>query len=213
MRPISVTPTVWVRARQGPNLADLISAPGKARAMGDSDVIDVLGSAYAATDGDRQGRPQRTPVVGGQLDHGVLAEGGANYWDAFQLLPCSRGFWLDGLHFDVFPVRHHQPNSAFGLALPGSFVYTGDTRPIPEQLSLYADELIAHDCGLHGNPSHSGIDDLVREYPPDLLARCVFYHYASAADGEAMRGRGHRVAAPGEVLTLPAPASGIMAVQ
>ncbi|MGV0643815.1 DUF3367 domain-containing protein [Mycolicibacterium sp. XJ2546] len=50
--PISVTPSVWVRARQGPNLADLISAPGTVRAMGDSDVIDVLGSAYAATDGD-----------------------------------------------------------------------------------------------------------------------------------------------------------------
>ena len=50
--PISVTPTVWVRPRQGPNLADLISQPGTTRATGDSDPIDVLGSAYAATDGD-----------------------------------------------------------------------------------------------------------------------------------------------------------------
>lgn len=50
--PIDVTPTVWVRARQGPNLADLISPPGSARATGDADPIDVLGSAYAATDGD-----------------------------------------------------------------------------------------------------------------------------------------------------------------
>ncbi|MGE0217881.1 MAG: alpha-(1-_3)-arabinofuranosyltransferase [Mycolicibacterium sp.] len=50
--PIPVTPTVWVRARQGPNLADLIAEPNTARAQGDSDVIDVLGSAYAATDGD-----------------------------------------------------------------------------------------------------------------------------------------------------------------
>ena len=49
---IAVTPTVWVRARQGPNLADLISAPGAARATGDADPIDVLGSAYAAADGD-----------------------------------------------------------------------------------------------------------------------------------------------------------------
>ncbi len=47
-----VSPTVWVRARQGPNLADLIAAPGTVRATGDSDPIDVLGSAYAATDGD-----------------------------------------------------------------------------------------------------------------------------------------------------------------
>jgi arabinofuranan 3-O-arabinosyltransferase len=50
--PIAVTPTVWVRARQGPNLADLVAAPGAARALGDADLIDVLGSAYAAADGD-----------------------------------------------------------------------------------------------------------------------------------------------------------------
>jgi arabinofuranan 3-O-arabinosyltransferase len=48
----TVTPTVWVRARQGPNLADLIAEPGAARALGDADLIDVLGSAYAASDGD-----------------------------------------------------------------------------------------------------------------------------------------------------------------
>jgi arabinofuranan 3-O-arabinosyltransferase len=45
-------PTVWVRARQGPNLADLVSEPGAARALGDADPLDVLGSAYAAADGD-----------------------------------------------------------------------------------------------------------------------------------------------------------------
>ncbi|MBJ7340131.1 MAG: DUF3367 domain-containing protein [Mycolicibacterium sp.] len=48
---MSVRPTVWVRARQGPNLADLIAQPGTARALGDADVIDVLGSTYAAGDG------------------------------------------------------------------------------------------------------------------------------------------------------------------
>jgi arabinofuranan 3-O-arabinosyltransferase len=52
--PIAVTPTVWVRARQGPNLADLVSEPGAARALGDADPIDVLGSAYAAADGDAE---------------------------------------------------------------------------------------------------------------------------------------------------------------
>ena len=51
-QPTEVTPTVWVRARQGPNLADLVAQPGTVRASGDSDPIDVLGSAFAATDGD-----------------------------------------------------------------------------------------------------------------------------------------------------------------
>jgi len=47
-----VVPTVWLRARQGPNLADLIRPPGTTYAVGDADPIDVLGSTYAATDGD-----------------------------------------------------------------------------------------------------------------------------------------------------------------
>lgn len=61
--PTPVIPTVWVRARQGPNLADLIAQPETSRAFGDADPIDVLGSAYAATDGDpgtSWTAPQRT---------------------------------------------------------------------------------------------------------------------------------------------------------
>ncbi|WP_448673078.1 MBL fold metallo-hydrolase [Pseudoxanthomonas mexicana] len=137
----------------------------------------------------------------------VLAEGGANFWDAFQLVPVGEAFWHDGQRLEVFPVRHHWPDTAFGLRLRGSVVWTGDTRPIPEMLARHADagELIAHDCGLHGNPSHSGIDDLEREYPPALLARCVLYHYASAEDGEALRARGYRVATPGEGAALSPP--------
>ncbi len=49
---VSVTPVVWVRPRQGPNLAELVADPAAARAHGDSDVLDVLGSAFAAADGD-----------------------------------------------------------------------------------------------------------------------------------------------------------------
>lgn len=137
----------------------------------------------------------------------ALAEGGVNFWDAFHVIPVSDHFWHEGLRLEVFPVRHHWPETAFGLRLRGSVVWTGDTRPIPEMLAKFADagELIAHDCALQGNPSHSGIDDLEREYPPALLARCLLYHYASAADGEALRARGHRVGEPGQVVPLRAP--------
>ena len=48
-QPISVRPTVWVRPRQGPALADLIRQPGTTHAEGDSDSFDVLGTAFAAT--------------------------------------------------------------------------------------------------------------------------------------------------------------------
>ncbi|BBZ35840.1 alpha-(1-_3)-arabinofuranosyltransferase [Mycolicibacterium confluentis] len=51
-QPVSVTPTVWVRPRQGPGLGELVRQPGTTRADGDSDSFDVLGTAFAATDGD-----------------------------------------------------------------------------------------------------------------------------------------------------------------
>ncbi len=50
--PTTVTPTVWVRARQGPKLADLVAQPGATRASGGADVLDIEGSAFAAADGD-----------------------------------------------------------------------------------------------------------------------------------------------------------------
>lgn len=134
----------------------------------------------------------------------ALAEGGANFWDAFQVIPVGTSFWHDGLRLEVFPTRHHWPDTSFGLRLRGSVVWTGDTRPIPEVLAALADagELVAHDCALHGNPSHSGIEDLEREYPRDLLDRCLLYHYASREDGERLSARGYRVARPGDVVAL-----------
>ena len=140
---------------------------------------------------------------------GVLAEGGVNYWEAFRLLPCTRGFWLDGLWFDVFATRHHVPGTSYGLALAGSFAYTGDTRPIPEVLARYAggQELIAHDCSLVGNPSHTGIDDIEREYADALRSRLLLYHYGSAADGAALAARGYRIAATDGRVALAEPAA------
>jgi ribonuclease BN (tRNA processing enzyme) len=138
---------------------------------------------------------------------GVLAEGGVNFWEAFQLIPCTRGFWHEGLWFDIFPTRHHVQGTSYGLALAGSLVFTGDTRPIPEALARYAlaGECIAHDCGLHGNPSHSGIDDLEREYPDAIRAALLLYHYGSAAEGDALEARGYPVARPGQRIALPPP--------
>jgi len=140
---------------------------------------------------------------------GALAEGGVNYWEAFRLLPCTRGFWLDGLWFDVFATRHHVPGTSYGLALSGGFVYTGDTRPIPEVLARHVGggEVIAHDCSLVGNPSHTGIDDIEREYPDALRRQLLLYHYGSAADAAVLASRGYRVASAGEHVALPVPAA------
>lgn len=171
-------------------------------------------------DPERRGRTQLyVPVTVLPLLHqrvgaypSALAEGGANFWDAFRVVPVGDHFWHDGVRLEVFPTRHHWPDTSFGLRLRGSMVWTGDTRPIPEMLAKFADagEIVAHDCALHGNPSHSGIDDIEREYPRDLLDRCLLYHYASAADGETLGARGYRVARPGDMVALNDPIVGMV---
>jgi hypothetical protein len=138
----------------------------------------------------------------------------------------SRGFWHEAaftgvlpgksgrparppqhIWFDVFPTRHHAPGTSFGIALPASFVFTGDTRPIPEMLALHAahGELVAHDCALRGNPSHTGVDDLAREYNDELRSRLMLYHYGSDAEAVELARRGYRVARPGEAVAIAAP--------
>src|SRR6185437_11115211 len=138
---------------------------------------------------------------------GAVAEGGANFWEGFRLVVLSRGFWLEGFWFDVFATRHHVPGTSFGVALRGCFAWTGDTRPIPETLSALADEhmLIAHDCALAGNASHTGVDDLEREYPQPLRDQLLLYHYHSVAEAGLLRARGFRVAAPDGRYPLHAP--------
>jgi 8-oxo-dGTP pyrophosphatase MutT (NUDIX family)/glyoxylase-like metal-dependent hydrolase (beta-lactamase superfamily II) len=137
----------------------------------------------------------------------LLAEGGCNFWDVFHLIPVAERFWHRDLRFTVFPVRHHDYLAAFGLALEGRFLFTGDTRPIPEILNRYASrgEAIFHDCGTRSNPSHTGYQDLTREYKPEQRGRLVLYHYGSEADGQMLEGRGYRVARRGERLALSHP--------
>lgn len=128
-----------------------------------------------------------------------LAEGGANFWDAFQLIPVTSGFWHEGLYFDVFESRHHAPQSAYGLRLPGRFLYTGDTRPIPHTLNRLADssEVIFHDVCLRGNPSHAGLDDIEGEYDARHRSRMVLYHFDCEEVIEASVKQGLAVARPG----------------
>lgn len=130
----------------------------------------------------------------------VLAEGGVNFWDAFQLIPVHERFIFAGQEFHVLPVRHHAPNSAYGLRVPDAFFYTGDTRPIPEVLNhqLNENEIIFHDCGRIANPSHTGINDLFAEYPAALIERIHCYHYTSSNEEQAYRERGLKLVKAGQ---------------
>jgi hypothetical protein len=122
----------------------------------------------------------------------LLAEGGSNFWDVFQLIPVSESFWHNDWRFTVFPARHHEYLSAFGLVLDGVFLYSGDTRPIPEVLNRCASrgEWIFHDCCSVANPSHTGVEDIRVEYKPEQWRRMVCYHYESEQAGALIEGRG-----------------------
>jgi hypothetical protein len=143
-----------------------------------------------------------------------LAEGGSNFWEAFQLIPISERFWLNNLLFDLFPVRHHEHDTAFGIALKGHFLFTGDTQPIPEILIRYAShgELIFHDCAVHASPSHTSLDEIHRAYRPEQWHRMVFYHYASKADRQEIEEAGLRVARANSVYPLTTPNTTLLTI-
>lgn len=132
---------------------------------------------------------------------GALAEGGVNFWEAFRLIPVSRSFECFGHRFDVWPARHHGIDSAYSLSLGEYFYYTGDTRPIPEILEHRISDkaLIFHDCSVQGNPSHSGIDDLKREYSASVQSRIHIYHYNNESQRQVFLDAGFECVAAGQV--------------
>lgn len=144
--------------------------------------------------------PRLHEIVGGAGTQ--VAEGGKNFWDCFQLIPVSDHFYYKSFRFHAFPVRHHFPNESFGVALPGHFVFTGDTRPIPEQLVAHAGrgEWVFHDASIASNPSHSGIADIEREYAyHDFRDRLVLYHFNSEDDRLQAESAGWSTARPAQV--------------
>jgi hypothetical protein len=112
--------------------------------------------------------------------------------------------------FRIFPVRHHQHLSAYGLSLSGVFLFTGDTRPIPEIIGTYAchGEIIFHDANTRPSPSHTCIHEINRSYRPEQISRMVFYHYESLQAGLMMVEMGFRVARSGEKFALHQPMGG-----
>lgn len=127
-----------------------------------------------------------------------------NFWDKFKLIPTTRQFFWEGLRFHPFEVRHHSPSTAFGLSLPGKFLFSGDTRPIPEAINRYASygDKIFHDAGRYANPSHSGVDDLLNEYNEDIRQRLHIYHHNKPEDMAYVEEKGLKAVRPFDTFTL-----------
>ena len=73
----------------------------------------------------------------------VLAEGGVNFWEAFRLVPCTRGFWLDGLWFDVFGTRHHMAGTSYGVALARGITGHSSAKSLLEKSRLDAKAILS----------------------------------------------------------------------
>ena len=144
------------------------------------------------------------PTLVSVLGNTLLAEGHENVWDVLNIVPVQNTFFHRGTQLRIYPVRHHIPNSAFSLHMPGAFFYSGDTRPIPEIIHNYVNnqEVIFHDCCLNGNPSHTGLQDLFQEYDANALARFVAYHYSNAEDGIQFANHGIAFAMPNQTFKL-----------
>lgn len=138
---------------------------------------------------------------------GQMAEGDHDFWQSFQLRPVSDRFIHAGEEFHIHQTRHHAPGSSYALQLPGRFFYSGDTRPIPELLHHVSlrSEVIFHDCGEFANPSHTGLEDLAREYRDDIRTRLVLYHYADQDAGIKLQKAGYRIAKPEQVIVIAGP--------
>lgn len=137
-----------------------------------------------------------------------LAEGGTNFWDPFQLMPVLDTFYFAGVVFHVDAVRHHAPNTAFGLGVKDTFFYTGDTRPIPELVNQISPQTkIFHDCTTVGNPSHTGIEDVLREYTREKLEQMSFYHYTTEEDVAVFRQHELDVILPNDRFVLDIPSA------
>jgi ribonuclease BN (tRNA processing enzyme) len=138
------------------------------------------------------------------LGNTLIAEGNENVWDVLNIVPVQHTFFHQGIKLHIYPVRHHAPTSAFSLHMPGAFFYTGDTRPIPEIINYHINnhEIIFHDCSVKGNPSHSGLDDLTREYEPGVLNRLVAYHYSCPDDAIHFAKHGVAYAQPNQTFEL-----------
>lgn len=149
------------------------------------------------------------------FDNTGLAEGGHNVWDVLQIVPVSERFWHGGVQLRAVEVRHHAPGFSFGLLLPGTFFFSGDTRPIPEILNTLVmnNEVIFHDCCVEGNPSHAGIGELLAQYPLSVLSRMYAYHYQNAEDALVFQQAGIRTVAPGQCIPLPAASYSVNHVQ
>ena len=113
----------------------------------------------------------------------IVAEEAVNFYDAFQLIPVEDEFWFESIKFTVTKARHHSPNFCHGIGVKGRFFYTGDTKPIPEELLYHAsqNEIIFHDLSTFEQPSHTFLSEL-DAYPPHLLERMCFYHLHSSDD-------------------------------
>jgi len=113
--------------------------------------------------------------------------------------------------FDIHQVKtiqvdHAIGKPAFGFVIDNYLFYSGDTRPIPEQIAQLQFEVGFHDSTLlETSPVHANLSSLANLYHPDICKRLYLMGYEEVASGAALPGldlfRG--LAKVGESISLP----------
>ncbi|MDC8832469.1 MBL fold metallo-hydrolase [Alteromonas gilva] len=110
---------------------------------------------------------------------GRIGEGEATLEDFFDVrIIQDNRFTHEGIHYEVFPVRHTPGKPCFGVCINDKILYTADTLTIPDILNAYRYTYCFHDVSLQeGNPVHANLSALM-EYPQAVKQKIYLMSYS-----------------------------------
>lgn len=110
---------------------------------------------------------------------GQVGEGPATLEDFFEVVQLSGdSFDYHGVRIEFFQNAHTPNKPSYGLFINGHLLFSGDTRPIVDQVLRRDPRTILHDCTLsEWNPVHASLSELQSAYPEALRRRMYLMSY------------------------------------
>ena len=105
---------------------------------------------------------------------GRTSEGAAGLRTWFDVHTLAEGeeFTLAGTRCRALRVRHTAGKACYGIMVGSRILWTADTLPIRTVIEAAEAETIFHDCQIaRSQPVHASLDELVEEYPAEMLQR------------------------------------------
>ncbi|TBW54881.1 MBL fold metallo-hydrolase [Marinobacter halodurans] len=118
---------------------------------------------------------------------GQVGEGPATLDDYFEVIRLDGTFEFEGVELEFFQNNHTPDKPSYGLCINRHLLFSGDTRPIVDEVVRRDPETILHDCTLADwNPVHASLSELESAYSEALRRRMYLMSYEDHfADFEA----------------------------